>query len=531
MNACMSLAIALLCATQSEPTTLSVPEGAARAFGGRTVERRVRVEAEGNYQLEWRTRILRGVVKHGSQEVTAPAEVAIHLKLPDVRARVELVHEVTLMREGKIAAGESFPLALFPSDVLSQFAGAQSVLPPVGLCDPANTVAPILKEAGLDFTLLQRNVQVGILESKVVLVAPEQPLGLAEPAGGIRMLLENGGTVVFLERSSLPEWFFENEEPTRVTEGDCTAAEPLVGPQHPILRDILPGDLSNWAGTGRVAGHALTWPDWPQYRPLLVSSGPAERLPLAAEYWSENGRVIVCELDVGRTLKDEPIAQILLCNLISYVRETPLPPPLRATRLAVPEEAVAGGKFRTERFIPDPTGKDIEEAAALLILVLSQEEVTPAPGFDLPAFLKHHGQVIIQSSFEDEIVQAVNQLVRSTWRDDPRAPLPAFLTRELPAEWDPEVDYESRVAWGILPEDIVTGLKDTEDPVCLDVAKQVNGWRALAKPGFLVKFEREGSQLVLCAVPPRADADDKAQARLVAQLIGNLTLAKGGTNQ
>ena len=86
------------------------------------------------------------------RQVTAPGTFDIEMNLPEVRARVDLVHDIQLKREGGvIAAGGAPPLTLFPSTILSDFAAAQAALPPVGLYDPEEQIAPILKEAGVKF--------------------------------------------------------------------------------------------------------------------------------------------------------------------------------------------------------------------------------------------------------------------------------------------------------------------------------------------------------------------------------------------
>ena len=530
MSALVLGAVALLCTVGRPAPALSLAAGPPRAFGGREVSRTFRLEGEGEYNVVWRTRIFRGIVERGEQTVMAPKEFKIALRLPRVRARVELIQEVQLKREEEaVTAGGAFPLALFPATIFSDFAKSHAVLPPIGVYDPRETITPFFKEAGLKFVHLRSDLQAQYLESKLVVIGPGWRGTMGEPMGGVFDLLENGGTAIFLEPAEMPRAVFPREESgIEILSGTTAATEAVVGRGHIILQDMLPEDLRNWGGSGRVASTLFGRPDWPRFRPLLVGSVEGKRFPLAAEYCGSGGRVILCQIEIARHLADEPAAQMLLRNLLAYARETAVPAPVRTVMMAIPPEAVRTGKFETAQFVLDPDEEALQSAAGILTLVMGEKEQPPEPGFDLAAFLKDDGRVVIRSTFGDELLRAVNHLLGSTWRADVKSPLPRIRAVEPPGEWRPVVDYEIPLAWGVLPEDVAAGLAGVEDARFLEVERQVPAWRVLVEPGIVAKFQRKNSLLILCAFPPPEPETERDEiGRVVAQIAANMSFKPG----
>jgi hypothetical protein len=228
---------------------------------------------------------------------------------------------------------------------------------------------------------------------------------------GIRELLDRGGTVIFLEQNSPKKGLFGADKPVEVAKRPVLSARKLVGEKHILLRDLREGDLAGWAGSGEVASNVLGWPEYANYQAWLAGGQGKDRAPLVAQYWGENGRVILCQLEVGRRLAQEPVAQLVLRNLLSYAREVPLPAPRKAVRFAVPPEALEGGKFNTARFVLEPKKEDLKGAAAVLILLVHKgDESAMTPGFDLGQYLSDGGKLLVQSRFGPELMEALNQL-------------------------------------------------------------------------------------------------------------------------
>ena len=524
MKLSLVLALAAALLAQAGEPRLSLVGGPQRAFGGTTVKRTFRVEGTGRYDLVWESRVFRGIVNHGSRTVNAPGNVTIEMALPEVRARVDMIQQVQLERDGKVLAEGDFVLGLFSGDALPELGRMTADMPPVGLCDPENLLAPILEKAGVKFTRLKANLQVRTLESKLVLVGPNQLETLSEPMGGIRELFERGGTVIFLEQSSPRKGFFDPEEPVDVVKRAVSSARKLVGEKHILLRDLLEGDLADWAGSGEVASHALAWPECPGCQAWLTGGEGKDNLPLVAQYWGENGRVIVCQLEVGRRLAQEPVAQLVLRNLLSYAREVPRPTQRKAVRFAVPPEALTDGKFNTARFVLEPKKEDLKGAAGLLVLLLpTGDESEMTPGFDLDSCIAEGGKLFVQSKFGPEFVGALNHLARSAWQEKPYLPLPRFVATSVEDKAAVEIRYAKPLAWGIAAEDFQQSLEGIEDRRCLKAEPDVPEFLALTEPGFLAEFRRGKSRLVLCALPVEG-SENESRARVVRQVLANMTL-------
>jgi hypothetical protein len=525
----LALAAALL-AQAGEPH-LSLVGGPQRTFGGTTIKRTFKIEGAGQYEMAWEARVLRGIVNRGSRKVDAPGNVTIEMTLPEVRARVDMIQQVQLKRDGNVLAEGEFTLALFSRDALPELGRATADMPPVGLCDPEKLLAPILEKAGVKYELLKTDLQVRTLESKLVLVGPNQPETLSEPMSGIQELIERGGTVIFLEQSLPRTGFFDPEKPVEVVKRAVSSARKLVGEKHILLRDLLDGDLADWAGSGEVASHVLAWPECPGYQAWLTGGEGKDNLPLVAQYWGENGRVIVCQLEVGRRLAKEPVAQLVLRNLLSYAREVPLPARRKAARFAVPPEALTDGKFNTTRFVLEPKKEDLKSAAGVIVLLLPKgDEGSITPGFDLDSYMADGGKLFVQSPFGPEFLEAVNHLARSAWQDKPYLPLPRFVAASVEDQRPIQIRYAKPLAWGISAEDFQQSLGEAEDRRSLNAEPDVPEFLAITEPGLLAEFRRGKARLVLCALPVE-DPENESQARLVRQILANMMLEEDKDGQ
>ena len=99
-----AIATVLLCVAMQPH--LKVVNGPPRHFDDSVIKWTMQVEGDGAYDLEWQTRILRGIVERGQAQVTAPDSLKIELKVPAVRLRMDLFHEIQLKRDDKVLAGE-----------------------------------------------------------------------------------------------------------------------------------------------------------------------------------------------------------------------------------------------------------------------------------------------------------------------------------------------------------------------------------------------------------------------------------------
>jgi len=331
--------------------------------------------------------------------------------------------------------------------------------------------------------------------------------------------------VIFLEQAEAQKVLFTEDMPITFPPCNSTSAVRLTKKEHPLFRDILEGDLSYWAGAKRVASRCAAWPEWRDYRAWLASDEAGGNRPLLMECWPSRGRVISCQLEVGAQLSAEPVAQVLLRNLVQYARSNLPPARTQALRMAIPSQAISGGRFDTSRFIPDPKEKDLAGAVGILVVMLPKSASPPAPGFNLAKFLASDGHVVIQSAYEEDMLAAVNDLVRSAWGEDLRSRPPTFKTVDVTGEAarNVEVDYAEPLTWGISSQTVERALDGAEEARCIEVEQDMPGFGALTRPAFLAKFKRGQSRLLLCSLP-MPDEDHPERARVMGQLVTNASL-------
>lgn len=508
-----ALLLAATARSQETAPALAPVDRAPRAFGDRTVTRALRVAGNGPYTLDWRTCVLRGVIEKGSVELAAPADVPLALHLPAVRTRTTLVLEAVLRRADRALFSAEFPIELFPTDLLA--VAPQAPAPsPVGVIDGHGEFLAALQRTGAPITPITANLQFRDLASRVALVAPDQPETIAEPMSGLRPFLDAGGTVIFLEQAGSRRNLFDADESWRVEAALAGAADPLVARSHPLLLDLQPEDLTNWAGTGAVAAQALSWTEWPHQWTWLVARGPDPR-PLLTEFRAAKGRVILCQMEIGARLESDPAAQLLLRNLVQYARLAPAPLP-RFLRLAAPADGIAKGRF--VRFQLNPNAQALREARALFHIPASAGPDGGEP--DLVRLLREGHTALVQSAFDEATVSALNDLMRSI---QPSKGRDAPAMRFGPAvEGVPEsLDYDQPLLWGIPASKLARALDGADDAHFLLPERPYPGFRALTTPGVLAKLERGDVRLLFCALPP-GDPENPDRAWVVERIRDNI---------
>lgn len=499
-------------------------EGPVRAFGDRTATRAFQVEAQGPCVLEWRTRVMRGVIERGKIELNAPGRVETTVQLPAVRARVEFVQELQLKQAGRVLAETTPTLSLYPDSILREGVAAADGKR-IGVIDPQGDFTRALEKAGAQFAPVQSNLDLLRATARVVVCAPNQRPTAAEPWSGLRSFVDEGGSVIFLEQQaplSLP-WLGAagrcNLEPRAVTD-----AQPLVKRGHVVLRDTVPGEEINRAGQWGTTGPVLSWPEWPRCRALVVDGATPSR-PILLEAWNGGGRTLLCQADVGRRLSDDPAAQLILRNVIDYCR-TPPPQRARETLLAVMPEAVRRGRFDSVRLAPTPGDDAIKQALGLLVIVTPAGAPAPGPGCDLAALLADGGRIVVQSSFGPEMLGALNALAAEACSAGNSATRPPELVAASRSDARVECDYEQPPAWGIPADRVERALAGADDARAVGVAKPSPLFSEAVKPGVLTTLQCARGQIVLCALPAD-DPGNADRAWIVRQVVNNTGLYTG----
>jgi hypothetical protein len=254
-------------------------------------------------------------------------------------------------------------------------------------------------------------------------------------------------------------------------------------------------------------------------------SGGTPAMAVLIEAWGGGGRTILCQLDIGGRLLEEPVAQILLSNLVEYCRTTSLPPRLRETRLAIPPEGIRKGAFDTARFITDPKPDDLKTALGVIVLLTSADAPAPGTGCDLAKLISDGAPIMVQSCFEEEIVGALNHLIGELWPPDSRrTPPPKLIAAALEEKPRIECDYAQPLAWGIPAEKIERALDGAEKVNTVRPDRELPSFHSAVQPGILAALECGKGRIVFCALPVD-DVENKDRAWLVGQSVNNMALS------
>jgi hypothetical protein len=500
LNPSLILTFVLLAAAPARADDVEWTNPVQRLFAGAEIVQQFHVEGEGDLALNWRNRVSRALLDEGRIAVRAPADVSLPFKAPEVNAFVRVLRQVTLFTDtNQPIVSKFYPIDIYPDDILSDLAKAWGDRPPLGVVDPLRIVSPVLESAGIPNILLQPGIPMDRFDGDVVLIAPG-----GNAVIGIAGFLKQGRTLIFLEQNS--PWESDGITALPLPEQVIPAALPLAA-NHPLFLGVPDAALENWGGAGRVASRPLAQPACPGSIVWLAAKMDDTPYPLLVEEWNDSGRVIFCQLEVGAQLRREPIAQMLLRNLIVYAFTSPAPRPVRLTRFAVPPQAVRGGKFHEEHFIREPADTHIDFARALLVV---PETIQGTPS--LKKLLADGGTLIIQSAFDEETLAAVNSL---TDRDEP----PIRLLPADPTDEPPTIDYANPLVWGVTAREFRLALTGDEKRATFDPSDP--DIKPLTRPAILVKYPVGKGRLLLLRAP-LAGAGSQDASRIVGRLVANL---------
>ena len=483
------------------------------------------VEAEGGCVLEWRTRVLRGVIERGKTELEAPCRAEITLRLPAVRARVELVHELQLKQGDRVLGECVATIALHPDSILRDGLPAAEGKQ-IGVVDDGGGFAQALKRTGAPFVPVRLNVDLRQVGARVVVCGPNQSVSPAEPWPGVREFILQGGAAIFLEqREPLTLPWLDEAGRWGLEQRACDVLKPLFKSAHPLLRDVSPDDLINWAGLWGRTGPAFSWPEWPRCRAMMADGG-APALPVVMEVWGGGGRTVLCQGGMGRRIEEDPAAQILLRNLIEYCRAVPAPR-VQETRMAVSADAIRRGKFDTARFIAAPDAEAVRKSHGLIVALTREGDPGVGPGFDLAKFVAEGGRVVVQSAMGDEMIAALNGLVLEVRPADPRLPPLPRLVAKAPEDGRVECDYGQPLAWGLAVDRVERALAGADGLRAVGGDRPSPEFHVAVKPGVLSALQCGKGRIVLCAAPVD-DPDNVERAWLLRQAVNNAALFMEG---
>ncbi|HOW65932.1 MAG TPA: glycoside hydrolase family 2 TIM barrel-domain containing protein [Verrucomicrobiota bacterium] len=230
-------------------------------------------------------------------------------------------------------------------DVLTQPSGL-STIPRVKLFDPKGETASLLHQLGLSHQIVSAETD---LSPDDILIVGKSALSLAGPAPDLSKVPEGLKVIVFEQTAEV----MEKRLGFRAHEYGLRQVFRRV-PDHPILRGLRPEHLQNWRGEATILPPRLKYELRPRYGPTVlwcglevprlwrcgnqgnVASVLVEKpvcgdfLPILDggfslqysplfEYREGRGLIVFCQMDVTGRSEQEPTAEALARNLMSYV--------------------------------------------------------------------------------------------------------------------------------------------------------------------------------------------------------------------
>lgn len=212
---------------------------------------------------------------------------------------------------------------------VTAFAPPRPVLPPGFRCavyDPAGRLAGALGRMGVETEPLSAPAA---WSGGPLLIASEALAGVDGAAlAGLRRRLAAGGRAVVLDHRVLPALLSQRLVQRSGTTTVCSRLDPS-----PLTAGLLAEDLRHWRTGERdqvVAASPFDIPAGGNARAHLLAADGATPL---LEVREGAGAAVLCQLNLGATLAEEPAARQALANLVGWLAAPP--PPAPATVVAV----------------------------------------------------------------------------------------------------------------------------------------------------------------------------------------------------
>jgi beta-galactosidase len=304
------------------PTAALATDYRAHAFGGTTFSRTYAVYNEIGTQetvtLAWTLRLKGRPSTSGSQQVTVPPDghvaTTVNVPLPTVSKTATGTLTVKLSGKGAKSYEYDAPLAVYPKSI-----GTRTTSAPLS--------AAVLEASGSTATgdaLTALGVSVTTISDLTTLPSGGQLLVLGEGANpqptsdeltALIAFVKGGGRVLSFAQKELPQllpW------PVIVSAAPQTIAH-VGAPHHPVLAGVGADDLRWWNTTAeQVTQNAVVKPRYGGFV-SLVDVGPGLATSALAEAKYGTGSALLCQLPLVSAAAAEPIAALLLRNLVDYL--------------------------------------------------------------------------------------------------------------------------------------------------------------------------------------------------------------------
>jgi len=488
-----------------------------RYWGGNTVRPVIRVTDEGEgrpLHVTWTVVFADHVVEGEVRGITGPGAQEVSIDLPTVRARIRATLKVQLLRDKDLLARAECPLELFPVGTLTDLKdtfGNRSV----GIV-ASQEVAQALSEAvPINWEALGSAAAVRRFKGRFVLVVAERPFDrrsdlasalLSRVEDGMNLACVGGITALTGDARQGPEPRPDSGKEARV-----------LAPGHGLLANLRPGDLARWGRDGEVVQALPGLPAGGNYITVLDLPSDEAPRPLALEVRQGSGRILYCGLPVLEKLREEPVAEVVVANILRWGPEGAFPfqnPCGYFEEGSGLEDALEklGVKFRSSG------GEDAD-------IVLGDESLLdPKRGTPMLDLLETGGTAVL-FHLSAEGLESLNELLRSRWERDVRGEPPRLALEESDQsgiEGLEELGSHPLLA-GVRPEDVrsLGQWAEGEKVLAVRAIGDEAHFRYLIGKGIIAKLERDGVRIVFWQAPLN-EKDVAAQKRVLSSVLTNL---------
>jgi beta-galactosidase len=368
----------------------------------------------------------------GTQHTTIPvgdqARIPMRLELPkSLPAGSYALNLVAKFGTGETQE-DSFIVDIMPP--VRRFDGESSP-PKIALFDPRGETTGLLKDLGI---VAQPIAADGDTSMYDVLVIGKAALTLEGAAPNISRVREGLKVVIFEQTAEVLEQRFG----FRVQEYGLRQLFQRI-PDHPILDGTKPEHLRDWRGSATILSPRLKYDLRPRYGPVIQRAGlPQTRvwrcgnrgnvasvliekpargdfLPILdggfslqytplLEYREGKGIVLFCQVDVTARTESDPVAEILVRNLLRYAGQW---------KPAGHRSAVYAGGSDGKAFLESlgmvlrPFDAGRLEADQLLVLGPGAADEIGTDATSLNDFVKNHGNILAIGLDESEIARVL----------------------------------------------------------------------------------------------------------------------------
>jgi hypothetical protein len=314
-------------------------------WGGSTLTRTYAVYDEAGTQrtvtVSWTLRLGGGPARKGAQQVSVPpdgkTDVTFDIGVPAVKRITAGTLTVSVAAGRAELYQDQVPVTVYPPS-----AGQRATTAPLAaaVLETGGSTAASDALAALGVTTRQITDLSSLPSGQEVLVLGEGATvnATSDQVAALATFVQGGGRVLSLAQQALPQllpW------PVLLSGSPQTIAH-VAAPHHPVLNGTGPDDLRWWnTDSEQVVQKALVKPRYGAFTSLAdVGPGLASSALAGAPYGS--GIYLFCQFPVISAAAREPVAAVLLRNLVDYLATRP-PTPRRRLGVVSPAGSALTG--------------------------------------------------------------------------------------------------------------------------------------------------------------------------------------------